>query len=98
MCMVITMFRSINDWFKEAMRFDGIQDYELSDGSDWIWLTPIERLGVQSQDDFDVAQRLISDRKLAAARTLADGCSAVEQRAPIAHTLARGDESARALT
>ena len=51
------------NWLVNALRFDGIQDDELSPGSDWIWLTPSERLGVQSQADAVIAARLIQQRK-----------------------------------
>jgi hypothetical protein len=50
-------------WLKEAFRFDGIRDDELPAGSDWRWLTPMERLGVQSQKDADIARALIEDRR-----------------------------------
>ena len=53
------------DWIKKAFRFDGIQDDELPPGSDWLWLTPMERLGVQSRADAEVAYRLIDERKRA---------------------------------
>ena len=50
-------------WIKEALRFDGIQDDELPPGSDWLSLTPMERLGVQSRADAEIAWRLIDERK-----------------------------------
>ena len=53
-------------WLKDAFRFDGIQDNELPPNSDWVWLTPMERLGVQSQADADLARELIKKRKKSA--------------------------------
>jgi hypothetical protein len=50
-------------WIKKALRFDGIQNDELPPDSDWLWLTPIERLGVQSRADAEIAWRLIDERK-----------------------------------
>jgi hypothetical protein len=41
----------------------GIQDDELSPNSDWIWLTPIERIGIQSRQDAEIARRIIEERK-----------------------------------
>lgn len=51
---------------KDAFRFDGIQDNEIPQNSDWQWLTPMERLGVQTQGDADLALEIINKRKQAA--------------------------------
>lgn len=51
-------------WLKDVFRFDGIQDHELSEGSDAIWLTPMERIAVQSRDDAEIAKKLIEERKV----------------------------------
>lgn len=53
----------ILDWLKEAFRFDGIQDNEIPSDSDWQLLTPMERIGIQTQDDADIAKRIIAFRK-----------------------------------
>ena len=50
-------------WLKDAFRFDGIQDNEIPPDSDWQWLTPMERIGVQTQADADIAAGLIAERK-----------------------------------
>lgn len=54
-------------WFikilKDAFRFDGVQDNEIPPDSDWQWLTPMERLGVQTQGDADIALKIINERK-----------------------------------
>ena len=50
-------------WLKNAFRFDGIQDDELPKGSDWIWLTPMERIGIQTQEDADLAKKIIKKRQ-----------------------------------
>lgn len=50
-------------WIKDAFRFDGIQDDEIPADSDWRWLTPMERIGIQTQADADIARRLIEERK-----------------------------------
>jgi hypothetical protein len=50
-------------WIKYAFRFDGIQDDGLPPESDWVWLTPMERLGVQTQADVDIAKKIIEERK-----------------------------------
>lgn len=50
-------------WIKDAFRFDGIQDDEIPANSDWQWLTPMERLGVQTQFDADCVKRIIDERK-----------------------------------
>jgi len=50
-------------FLKDCFNFDGIQDSELTPNSDWIWLTPTERLGVQCRDDAEVAYKLIEQRK-----------------------------------
>jgi hypothetical protein len=60
-------------WLRECFRFDGIQDDELSPGSDWLWLTPMERLGVQSWADADIARKIIESRKRAADRESENG-------------------------
>ena len=52
---------SIFDWF----RLDGIQDDELPPNSDWYYLTPLERLGVQSREDAQIARRVINERRRA---------------------------------
>jgi len=57
------MFKRIRDF----LCLDGIQDHELSPGSDWIWLTPEERLSVQSRPEAELAMRLIEKRKREAA-------------------------------
>ena len=54
------------EFLKNIFRFDGIQDSELSPNSDGIWLTPMERLGVQSMGDAELARKLIAERKAAA--------------------------------
>lgn len=56
------MFR----WLKNAFRFDGIQDDELPPDSDWLWLTPMERIGIQTQEDANIAKKIIEERKQAA--------------------------------
>jgi hypothetical protein len=58
------MLTAIASFLKEAIRMDGIQDNELQPDSDWLWLTPMERLGVQSRADYELAQRLIAERKM----------------------------------
>ena len=50
---------SFRDWF----RFDGIRDDEIPEDSDWQWLTPMERIGVQTRGDAEIAMRLIEERK-----------------------------------
>jgi hypothetical protein len=50
-------------WLRRMFRFDGIQDDELPADSDWLWLTPLERLGIQTQADADIARQIIADRK-----------------------------------
>ena len=50
-------------WLRDGLRFDGIQDDELEPGSDFIYLTPMERLGVQTPEDFEIAKQLIAERK-----------------------------------
>jgi len=50
-------------WLKDAFRFDGIQDDEIPEDSDFQWLTPMERIGVQSRADADIASSLIRQRK-----------------------------------
>lgn len=62
-----TMFK----WLKDAFRFDGIRDDEIPIDSDWHWLTPMERIGIQTQGDADIAKKLIAERKRAARK----GCS-----------------------
>lgn len=49
-------------WLKDAFRFGGIQDDEIPADSDWRYLTPMERLGVQTVGDAECAQRLIAYR------------------------------------
>jgi len=51
------------NWLKNAFRFDGIQDDEIPSNSDWQWLTPMERIGVQTQIDADIAKQIIEERK-----------------------------------
>ena len=53
-------------WIKDAFRFDGIQDNEIPSDSDWHWLTPMERIGIQTQADADIAKKVIADRIRAA--------------------------------
>jgi len=74
-------------WIREALCFDGIQDDELQPGSEWLLLTPMERLSVQSRDDAEVVQRLVEERK----RTLR---SAKERIAMRRHLVARGAQDA----
>ena len=50
-------------WLKNAFRFDGIRDDEIPIDSDWHWLTPMERIGIQTQGDADIAKRIIAERK-----------------------------------
>ena len=50
-------------WITDAFRFDGIQDNEIPQDSDWLWLTPMERIGIQTQADADIAKEIISERK-----------------------------------
>ena len=45
------------------LRFDGIQDDEISPDSDWQYLTPLERIGVQTYEDAQIARRYIEERK-----------------------------------
>lgn len=47
------------DWF----RFDGIRDDEISPDSDWQYLTPMERIGIQCAADAELAKKLIDERK-----------------------------------
>lgn len=51
------------DWLWHFLRLDGIPDEALPPGSDWRYLTPMERLGVQSQADAEIARELIRRRK-----------------------------------
>jgi hypothetical protein len=55
----MTMFR----WLNGIFRFDGIQDNEMPADSDWQWLTPMERVGVQTQLDADCCEQIIEERK-----------------------------------
>ena len=50
-------------WLKDAFRFDGIQDNEIPQDSDCQWLTPMERIGIQTQGDADIAKAIIAKRK-----------------------------------
>ena len=51
-------------WLKNAFRFDGVRDDEIPEDSDWQWLTPMERIGIQTRFDADCAKRIIEQRKL----------------------------------
>jgi hypothetical protein len=59
-------------WLMDCFRCDGVRDDELPPDSDWLWLAPMERLGVQSQDDADIAHKIIASRKRAADRETAN--------------------------
>ena len=50
-------------WLKYAFRFDGIRDDEISEDSDWQWLTPMERIGIQTRFDAECAELIIKERK-----------------------------------
>ena len=50
-------------WIKDYFRFDGIQDNEIPKDSEWHWLTPMERIGIQTQGDADIAKAIIERRK-----------------------------------
>lgn len=50
-------------WLKDAFRFDGIRDDEIPADSDWQYLTPMERIGIQTQADADIAMNIIAERK-----------------------------------
>lgn len=54
-------------FISDAFRFDGIRDDEIPVESDSQYLTPMERIGVQSYEDAQIAKRLIEERKRAAA-------------------------------
>lgn len=46
-----------------TIRLDGIRDDEIPPDSDWQWLTPMERIGIQTQFDADCAKQAIDERK-----------------------------------
>ena len=58
-----TLEEQMFKWLKDAFRFDGIQDKEIPSDSDWHWLTPMERIGIQTQADADIAKKAILERK-----------------------------------
>jgi hypothetical protein len=55
-------------WLCDALRMDGIRDDEIPPECDAQWLTPLERLGVQTRDDAEVARHIIAQRKAQAQR------------------------------
>jgi len=59
------MTRGLMQKVRDFLLLDGIPDEDLSPGSDWKWLSPDERLSVQSRADAEVAQLLIERRKRA---------------------------------